>query len=194
MTVLAARVCAALHFDPTVYAMHSRDSMTIMQPSSGSFRGSRPATIPGRRLTDHDPASRRQVVDLVATARITGSDLRDRICRVRSLSLGGAFVELDRLAMGTLVNLTFCLPSLDGRGLSPTGSAAEWQRGSIDDKLSLEAVVHWSSERGVSVLFDSLRASEVWILWQFLAKAARDAGAGERTRREHTVVGFATDL
>jgi len=158
-------VCAALPNVAAVYAMHSGKSMTFTLPSPDAPHASPMA----HRLTDHDPASRRQAVDLVATAQVTGAGLCDRICRVRSLSLGGAFVELDRLPMGTQINLTFSVPS-------------------FDDKLSLDAVVHWSSDRGVSVLFDSLRASEVWILWQFLSRAAREAGGGEPTSREHTAI------
>lgn len=131
--------------------------MTFIQPT--------PPASPRRRLTDHDPAAR-QRVDLVATARIEGDAVCDRICRVQSLSLGGAFVELDRMPMGSVVNLTFSVPQ-------------------FDDKLSLDGVVQWSDDDGVSVLFDSLRATDVWILWQFLARSARDAAGGDPTRRDH---------
>lgn len=165
MRVLAGGVCSALRIAPAVYAMQSGKPMTFTLHSPDAPH----ANPMAQRLTDHDPASRRQAVDLVATAQVSGAELCHRICRVRSLSLGGAFVELDRLPMGTLVHLTFSVPN-------------------FDDKLSLDAVVHWSSDRGVSVLFDSLRASEVWILWQFLARAAREAGGGEPTSREHTAV------
>jgi PilZ domain-containing protein len=114
-------------------------------------------------LTDHDAASRRQTVELTATLRISGADLYAQACRVRSLSLGGAFVELERLPMGTLVNLTFGLPA-------------------VDERLSLDAIVHWCARDGVSVLFDSLRASEVWVLWRYLASLTRDTET-ETTKR-----------
>jgi hypothetical protein len=140
--------------------------MSITQVSlAARLAPPRPALITAQRMTDHDPASRRQVVDLVATVRISGAELCARICRVRSLSLGGAFIGLDRLPMGTLINLTFGLPS-------------------VDERLSLDALVHWCSDEGVSVLFDSLRASEVWLLWRYLAAVARDTADPEPTRRE----------
>jgi hypothetical protein len=78
-----------------------------------------------------------------------------RHCRLRSLSLGGALIEFDRMVPGALVNLTFSLPT-------------------VDERLSLDAVVHGSSKDGVAVLFDSLRAWEVWVLWRFLASLEDD--------------------
>lgn len=100
--------------------------------------------------TDHDPTAHRHPVDIEATVRVSGGELRARGCRVRNLSLGGALVELERLPVGALINLTFSLPT-------------------VDERLSVDAVVHASSRDGVSVLFDSLRAWEVWVLWRFLA-------------------------
>ncbi|HEY0192056.1 MAG TPA: PilZ domain-containing protein [Kofleriaceae bacterium] len=144
--------------------------MTFTQLTNDASHGApRLAPARTRRFTDHDPAAPHEAVDLVATARVAGAELCDRICRVRSLSLGGAFVELDPLPMGTVVHLTFSVPR-------------------FEERLSLDAVVHWSSEDGVSVLFDSLRATDVWILWQFLARSSREAGGSGPTVREHTVI------
>ena len=103
----------------------------------------------GYQPTDHDPTAHRHAVEIEATVRVSGGELRARSCRVRSLSLGGALVELERLPVGSLVNLTFGLPT-------------------TDERLSLDAVVHGCSKDGVNVLFDSLRAWEVWVLWRFL--------------------------
>jgi hypothetical protein len=103
----------------------------------------------GYQPTDHDPTAHRHPVDIEATVRVSGGELRVRSCRVRSLSLGGALVELERLPVGALVNLTFGLPT-------------------TDERLSLDAVVQGCSKDGVNVLFDSLRAWEVWVLWRFL--------------------------
>lgn len=106
-------------------------------------------------LTDHDPTAHRHAVELDATLRVSGGELRVQVCRLRSLSLGGAFVEIDRLPVGTLVNITFGLPS-------------------VDERLSLDAIVHWCADDGISVLFDSLRAWEVWMLWRYLAALEED--------------------
>jgi hypothetical protein len=109
-----------------------------------------------RRLTDHDPSAHRHAVDLSATVRVSGGELRAQTCHVRSLSLGGAFVELHWLPTGTLVNLTFGLPS-------------------VDERLSLDAVVHRCRNNGVSVLFDSPRAWELWVLWRYLVSLDDEA-------------------
>jgi len=115
------------------------------------------------RLTEHDPASRRQPVEVTASVRVSGDELAVKPCEIQSLSLGGAFIAMERLPMGTLINLTFGLPG-------------------VDERLSLDAIVHWCSDAGVSVLFDSLRASEVWLLWRFLSTLTFD-GELEETKR-----------
>lgn len=105
--------------------------------------------------TDHDPSAHRQTVEIDATVRVSGGELRVRSCRLRTLSLGGALVELERMPAGTLLNLTFGLPT-------------------ADERLSLDAVVQGCTKEGVNVLFDSLRAWEVWVLWRFLAALEDD--------------------
>jgi hypothetical protein len=104
---------------------------------------------------DHDPTAHRHAVDLDGTVRVSGGELRVRGCRVRAISLGGALLEYDRLPVGALINLTFGLPSSDQR-------------------LSLDAIVQRCTADGVNVLFDSLRAWEVWVLWRFLATIDED--------------------
>ena len=106
-------------------------------------------------LTDHDAGSLRQTVNLSATVQVSGAALCVQKCRLRSLSLGGAFLERDWLPMGTLINITLHLPSLD-------------------ERLSLDAIVHGRAKDGISVLFDSMRASELWALWHYLTSLAFD--------------------
>lgn len=138
--------------------------MSIVHPSLEPGSATRQTGfVRAHRLTEHDPASRRQPVDLVASVRISGDDLTAEACTIQSLSLGGAFITMDRLPMGTLINLTFGLPG-------------------VDERLSLDAIVHWCADDGVSVLFDSLRASEVWLLWRFLGTLSFDAEL-EQTKR-----------
>lgn len=137
--------------------MHCSALMNPTQLLLESCRSARrSALMATQRLTDHDPASHRQAVDLDATVRISGGELRAQVCRIRNLSLGGAFIELHWLPAGTLINVTFGLPT-------------------VDDRLSLDAIVHWCSNDGVSVLFDSLRAWEVWVLWRYLSGLENDA-------------------
>jgi PilZ domain len=112
--------------------------------------------------TDHDPTAHRHAVQIDATVRVSGGELRAKTCRLRTLSLGGALVDIDRLPAGTLINLTFGLPT-------------------VDERLSVDAVVHSSSKDGVNVLFDSLRAWEVWVLWRFLAGLEDDESDLEPT-------------
>jgi hypothetical protein len=91
------------------------------------------ALATGPRLTDHDPSTRHQPVDLGASVRVSGDDLRVQTCRLHSLSLGGAFLEIDRLPIGTLVNVTFRLPT-------------------ISERLSLDAIVQWVLWRFLSAM------------------------------------------
>jgi hypothetical protein len=98
-------------------------------------------------------ASHRQPVDLPATVRVAGGEPSGWVCRLRGLSLGDAFVELGALPMHTEVTLSFDLPLLD-------------------ERLSINAVVSWSTSDGVCVMFDGLRAREVWVLWRYLEQLA----------------------
>lgn len=104
-------------------------------------------------LTDHDRTSGRHPVDLAAAVRVPGAKVRAQICRLRNLSIGGTFVELGRLPMGTQISITFGLPT-------------------INERLSLDAVVQWATDEGVGVQFEGLRAWEVWVLWRYLESLA----------------------
>ncbi len=106
-------------------------------------------TSQGVPVTHRDSASPYHTVELKATIRLIGSDVCAQICQLRSVSLGGAFVEPWRLSVGTRVNLTFAVPLNDVR-------------------LSLDAAVQWTTEEGVGVQFDGLAAWEEWALWCYL--------------------------
>lgn len=92
-------------------------------------------------------------VDISARVRVLGERVHQQVCQLRSISLGGTFLELGRLPNGTQVNITFGLPT-------------------IGEQLSLDAVVHWSTETGVGVQFERLRAREVWALLRYLESVA----------------------
>lgn len=100
-------------------------------------------------MTDCDQVSRHYNVEVSALVRVFGDKVRQQICQLRGMSLGGTFIEVGRLPPGTQVNITFGLPTLG-------------------EKLSLDAVVHWSTEQGASVQFEGMRARQVWALWRYL--------------------------
>ena len=109
--------------------------------------------MPGRlAVTDHDQVSRHYNVEISAMVRVVGDRVRQQICQLRGMSLGGTFIEVGRLAPGTQVNITFGIPTLG-------------------EKLSLDAVVHWSTEQGAAVQFEGMRARQVWALWRYLEAA-----------------------
>jgi hypothetical protein len=152
-----ARVAVSCESTVRARTMHNAFSMTHPEPVLFETRKTdRRAIVASHQPTDHDPAAHRHPVDLEATVRVSGGELRARGCRLSSLSLGGALVEIERLPIGTLVNLSFRVPS-------------------SDERLSLDAIVHWCTDNSVSVLFDSLRAWEVWVLWRFFASLDEDA-------------------
>jgi hypothetical protein len=107
-------------------------------------------------VINQDPASHQYAVEISAQVRVLGDRVRQQVCQLRNISLGGTFLELGRLPMGTLVNITFGLPTLG-------------------ERLSLDAVVQWSTDDGVGVQFEGMRAREVWALWRYLESVA---GAG----------------
>jgi hypothetical protein len=100
-------------------------------------------------VTDLDQTSPHYTAEISALVRVFGHEVRQQICRLRSISLLGTFLELGRLPMGTQVNITFGLPA-------------------IGERLSLDAVVHWSTDHGVGVQFEGIRAREVWALWRYI--------------------------
>jgi hypothetical protein len=104
-----------------------------------------------------DQATRHYNVEISALVRVLGDRVRQQICQLRGISLGGTFIELGRLPPGTLLNITFGLPTLG-------------------EKLSLDAVVHWSTDQGVGVQFEGMRARQAWALWRYLEAATGEDG------------------
>jgi len=119
-------------------------------------------------MQHQERTTRRHPVDLEALV-IVPVDPGERACRLRDISIGGGFIELGRLPLGTRINLNFGLPI-------------------VREQLSLDAVVHWSTDRGVGVQFEGLRAWEVWVLWRYLEHLA-----GRATGRRELVGGVGGD-
>ena len=69
-------------------------------------------------------------------------------CKVKNLSLGGAYSCPASLGMGERVHVTFRLPTLE-------------------DPVATGATVRWATDEGVGVQFDGLRARDVWALGKF---------------------------
>lgn len=106
-------------------------------------------------VTDQDQISRHYNVEVSALVRVFGEKVHQQICQLRGMSLGGTFIELGRLSPGTQVNITFGVPTLG-------------------EKLSIDAVVYWSTEQGAGVQFEGMRARQVWALWRYLESVAGD--------------------
>jgi len=97
-----------------------------------------------RTATRHDVA-------IAATIQLSGSSVESLESKILNLSIGGAFVALDRrLGIGTPVSLVFRIPT-------------------HDQAIETASVVRWSNQEGFGVQFDGLRAAEVWSLGRFLA-------------------------
>lgn len=66
-------------------------------------------------------------------------------CNLSNLSLGGAFLDHQRLPMGERVHLTFKVPG-------------------YDETIATQSTVRWNTQDGIGVQFDGLRARDVWAL------------------------------
>jgi hypothetical protein len=102
-------------------------------------------------VTVNRRSATRYEVAIAVIVRVGGEPLDPEVeSMIENLSLSGAFVALgQRLAIGTRVSLQFELPN-------------------HNRPIESEAVVRWSSDEGVGVQFDGLRAGEVWSLGKFL--------------------------
>ena len=105
-------------------------------------------TVNRRSATRHEVAI---AVTVVVRGRSIASSLEQTFeSTIRNLSLGGAFVALGRrLTIGTPVILRFRIPT-------------------HEQTIEAGAAVRWSSEEGVGVQFDGLRAGEVYALTRLL--------------------------
>lgn len=100
-------------------------------------------------MDDHAQTSYSYAVEISALVRVHGDEVRPQVCQLRTMSLEGTFLELGRLSAGTLVNITFDLPT-------------------SGEQLSLDGVVNWSTDTGAAVQFEGVRAREIWALWRYL--------------------------
>jgi hypothetical protein len=108
--------------------------------------------LPGTSVSDKPEnrrSSTRHDLELPATIIVAGVEHPSFI---RNLSLGGAYLDHEeRLAMGTRVQVRFRVPT-------------------HEEPIQTEAQVRWTSESGVGVQFDGLRAREVWSLNKYFER------------------------
>lgn len=97
-------------------------------------------------MSDNRRIATRHPVSLPATLAVAGGAKVS--CMLSNLSLGGAFLDTQRLAMGERVHLSFKLPGLE-------------------DVIETQSTVRWSTQEGIGVQFDGLRARDVWALNRF---------------------------
>jgi hypothetical protein len=107
-------------------------------------------TVNRRSSTRHQVAID---VSVMVRGRSIESSLEQKVeSTIKNLSLGGAFVALGRrLAIGTPVTLRFRIPT-------------------PDQSIDTMAVVRWSSDEGIGVQFEGLRAAEVWALGKYFSQ------------------------
>lgn len=96
-------------------------------------------------MSDNRRIATRHPVSLPATLNVAGAKVT---CTLSNLSLGGAFLDTERLPMGQRLQLSFKLPG-------------------HDDLIETQSTVRWSTQEGIGVQFDGLRARDVWALNRF---------------------------
>lgn len=97
-------------------------------------------------MADNRRSATRHDVDLPATLAVGAGPAET--CAIKNLSLGGALLDVRKLAMGERVVLTFRIPTLE-------------------DPIKSAAVVRWTSDGSIGVQFDGLRARDVWALGKY---------------------------
>ena len=108
-------------------------------------------------MSDNRRSATRHDVDLEATVALInppGGKASSPVtspesCRLTNLSLGGAFFVLRRMPMGVRCQVSFRLPV-------------------IEEPVTSDAVVRWSTDQGIGVQFESLRPRDVWALSKYL--------------------------
>jgi PilZ domain len=98
---------------------------------------------------DHRTTAR-EPVELPATIAINGAVLD---CSVHNVSLGGVFVNGVSLPIDTRVVLRFSVPR--------------------NPLIEAECIVRWSTEEGVGLQFEGLRAHDTYALTQYLRSQTR---------------------
>jgi len=105
-------------------------------------------------VTDNRRSATRHEVAIAVTALVRGRSIESSLEQrfggtIRNLSLGGAFVHMERrLSIGTPMSLRFEIPT-HGR------------------PIEASSLVRWSSAEGIGVQFEGLRAAEVFALGKF---------------------------
>jgi len=99
-------------------------------------------------VADNRRSSTRHAVEIAATLAVGGAGAPAEPCTIRNLSLGGAQLESRKLPMGERVHVTFRIPTLE-------------------DPVAAAGVVRWTSDNGVGIQFDGLRARDVWALGKY---------------------------
>ena len=99
-----------------------------------------------RLLADNRRSATRHDVEVPGTIAVAGAAAEP--CTIKNLSLGGALLDIRKLAMGAKVELTFRIPTLE-------------------DPIKTAAVVRWNSDGAIGVQFDGLRARDVWALGKY---------------------------
>jgi hypothetical protein len=97
-------------------------------------------------VSDNRRSAKRHDVDLGARIQIAEAQ---EPCRIRNLSIGGAFIGVRKLPMGSRVTVWFGLPT-------------------HESEIEATATVRWNADDGVGVQFDGLRARETWALGKYL--------------------------
>jgi len=96
-------------------------------------------------VSDNRRSSTRHDVDIEARIKIT-SDVDT--CRIKNLSMGGALVATRKLPMGQRLTIWFRIPT-------------------HENEIETAGTVRWSTDDGVGVQFDGLRARETWALGKY---------------------------
>lgn len=101
-------------------------------------------------MADNRRGSTRHEVDIPARIQVGGAQ---ETCTIANLSMGGAFVTARRLAMGERVVLWFRIPT-------------------HETDIEAAGTVRWSTDQGIGVQFDGLRARETWALGKYFESLA----------------------
>jgi hypothetical protein len=96
-------------------------------------------------VADNRRSATRHDVEISARIQIDGVQ---EDCKVRNLSMGGAYVGTRRLPMGHRVTVWFRIPT-------------------HENEIEATGTVRWATDDGVGVQFDGLRARETWALGKY---------------------------
>jgi hypothetical protein len=103
-----------------------------------------------RSATRHDVTIAARLVLQGAGAATSGGAAAEPVeVELQNLSLGGAYLDFDRrLPLGTRVELQFQIPTQE-------------------EKIVVLSTVRWSTDSGIGLQFDGLRARDVYALTKY---------------------------